>query len=244
MRKILVEQISRGVNNFFSAYKNAFDNKLRSNDPNFRPEKLNIFLAGKSSQSPILKECFDKWFADHKPLDMDIENKFEIYPPLGTAEADEKLGKTASNGMKVTGKTGVAFGLIECRESGRIRVINDGDITQSARFEYCIGKAIRNKFIHITDKSIVYGQWYKYLKASRTEVELYYSSLAESANDTLDVSQEEIRHVNLSQDTVRPDSFFVYRATTTDTIEYAVAESPESAQNDSILYGPIQIKLK
>ena len=67
---------------------------------------------------------------------------------------------------KPTGKTGVAFGLIESREGGRVKVINrDFEDNDEVKFKYFLGINKRDKFKTIIDSEIYYNQWYEFSPA-------------------------------------------------------------------------------
>ena len=252
---LLLEKIQSGVEEFFRAYELAY--KAHSNSGDYNPETYNIFLAGKSSQSPILKYCFEKKIQSYteviisklkelKKFDYEAENIFfKLYPTLGTEEADEIIG-IANDGntiMKVTGKTGVAYGLVEGRESGDIKIESDNKTTDESRFKYYIGKAIRGKFTLITDRDVKYNKWNKFLKASRATVEMYFSELPSVAVGETEISESGIIKRIISIDEPHENAIIVYRAVSIDTIEYAVSVSEEAADNGDYLYGPKTEKL-
>lgn len=253
--RLLVAKIQLGVEEFFRAYELAY--KSHSNSESYNPEIYNIFLAGKSSQSPILKYCFEKKIESYtekiisklkelKKYDYEAENVFfKLYPSLGTAEADEMIGISDENEtvMRVTGKTGVAYGLVEGRDSGDIKVESENKPTDESRFKYYIGKAIRGKFTMITDRDVKYNKWYKFLKASRPTVELYFSELPSVAVGETDISESGIVKRIISIDEPHDNAIIVYRAISIDTIEYAVSENEDAANNGDYLYGPITEKL-
>ena len=252
---ILIEKIQLGVDEFFRAYELVY--KAHSGSNSYNPEIYNIFLAGKSSQSPILKYCFEEKIKSYtkkiicklkeiKQFDYEAENVFfKLFPSLGTAEADEIIGLSAekNNVMRVTGKTGVAYGLVEGRDSGDIKVESENKPTDESRFKYYIGKGIRGKFTIITDRDIEYNKWYKFLKASRQTVELYFSELPSVNVGETDISESGIIKRIISIDEPHDDAIIVYRAIAIDTIEYAVAKNEDAANNGEYEYGPFTEKL-
>lgn len=253
--KLLIEKIQTGVEEFFRAYELVY--KAHSNSESYNPETYNIFLAGRSSQSPILKYCFEKKIESYteviisklkelKKFDYEAENVFfKLYPALGTDEADSILGISEDNKsvMRVTGKTGVAYGLVEGRESGDIKIESENKPTEESRFKYYIGKAIRGKFTLITDRDVKYDKWNKFLKASRSTVEMYFSELPSVAVGETDISESGIIKRIISIDEPHENAIIVYRAVSIDSIEYAVSVNEEAADNGEYLYGPITEKL-
>ena len=57
-------------------------------------EQINIFLAGNSSKSPILKEIFEKNIEEwnqgiSKGKKGEVQSYFKLFPTLGSKEAEE-----------------------------------------------------------------------------------------------------------------------------------------------------------
>ncbi len=108
-------------------------------------------MAGNSSKSPILK----KLFGEYTKLENDKINKgesnddhFDIYPPLGTEEAkdiQEAKGLPINTDITApTGKTGVAYGLIQGRDGGTIGVISKIQAKSQSKFKYNIPKVVQS----------------------------------------------------------------------------------------------------
>ena len=107
---------------------------------------------------------------------------FNLFPPLGTEEAvelQEKLGVEISKDITApTGKTGVAYGLIDGRDGGPIRVISNISSNSQSKFMFNIGKVRKRKFTLVLDRNeAVYGQWVRFGAATSNDFELYYTSL-------------------------------------------------------------------
>jgi len=180
--KILEEHIERGVKHFFSSVMLLFDNKTVENSG---VDEIQIFLAGNSSKSPILKKLFTKYIQQENEKingGKSGDSHFHLFPPLGTTEATE-LQK--AKGLQIntditapTGKTGVAYGLIQGREGGPIRVISKIQADSQSKFMFNIGKARKGKFSMVLDRNeAVYGQWVRFGVASSEDFEIYYTSL-------------------------------------------------------------------
>lgn len=86
--KILENRIEKGITNFFQALKLALSSdNFKSKD--IAINKILIFLAGNSSQSPLVEKIFCKhineyFLEDCKKLNIDTSQDLKIYPPLGT----------------------------------------------------------------------------------------------------------------------------------------------------------------
>lgn len=133
-------KIKDGVDSFFSKLEYTFFEK----DPtSYDGEKrVNIFLAGNSSRSPILRKVMEEKILSvttEFKSKSNVEPVFKIYSPLGSEKVfDEmnellheqnlseeriqrKLKLEKDKTQKPTGKTGVAFGLIDL-VGGNIKV--------------------------------------------------------------------------------------------------------------------------
>ena len=88
LNALIEERIQAGINNFMSALQLTYQE-----DRVLKPSKINIFLAGNSCKSPIVKRLFEKTIAEKE---REIQDRyqikdcgqlFELFPPLGTEEA-------------------------------------------------------------------------------------------------------------------------------------------------------------
>lgn len=125
----LEEKIEKGINGFFSAMEGI--SEFYSEERNI----INIFLAGNSCKSPIVTFFFKKAIDDRRDGKVD----YDLFYPLGSIEAELRM---KNDGVKpkykfANGKTGVAFGLIDCsKEQGRV-YIEKG--SYKTRFKYYLG---------------------------------------------------------------------------------------------------------
>ncbi len=134
-------KIKEAVDNFFSAMtsyeeENSCDDLLEDSGWS----KVRIFLAGNSCKSPYVKEILEERISSY-------DDKYEIFPPLGTVDAEKKMaqmGITLAEGYHPTGKTGVAYGLIECRRGGKIQICKEE--LKKEKFEFFLGRERRKKF--------------------------------------------------------------------------------------------------
>lgn len=239
--EILENRIERGVSNFFDSIMLALGNK-----GTFETEvnDIQIFLAGNSSKSPILKKLFDKYISDfNEQLRQDPEsngNHYHLFPPLGTKEAAEIQ---AELGIKVntddvsapTGKTGVAYGLIAGREGGTIKVISEITADKQTKFRYNIGKARRGMFRVVLDRNdVVYDKWERFIDAGVEDFEIYYTSLPSAGKMSADDSAIHKKRCRLPF--VDPEADVWIRAIeeAPDDIEYAVSKDKEPDESAEI----------
>lgn len=236
------EQIQIGINNFFTALTLSYDEikDTRKND------SIYVFLAGNSCRSPIVRMLFDEAVEKceeeiykKENLEKKSEGIFKVYPPLGTEDSYEILKKSnpsieGFDPERPTGKTGVAFGLIELRDGGSIKRINSLKAETEASFQYFLGWSRRNTFLPLTDVNKPmrfigkpdYGVWYEFIDADQEDFELYYTTLPECVEGKLRINGNTgVGRHHLRIEDVRNDAAVYIRAVSPHKIEYTVSTS-------------------
>lgn len=236
MLGILRNRIYKGVKNFFHSLRLAFTNYQDMLD---EIEEINIFLAGNSSKSHILKELFtkeleeqNKIFKEELQRDKDI---FKIYEPLDNKDEFDKP----------TGKTGVAFGLIATRKGGDILVIDHNlkDEESEINFKYYLGDSRKRKFKVVIDRDEPYNKWIEFIDASEDTFEVFYSSQSIVTTNKIPISDDSIKKLSLKIDTVDEDAFVYIRLVSPNEFEYVVAKE-EGIKNNKYLTKINKISLK
>lgn len=225
MEQLIEKRIEKGIKNFFESLRRAFARSEPS-----EMNKVNILLAGNSSKSPVVMNLFNKMIEKEGLNSQNwgevSDHFFEVFPPLGTEAAylkqEERNRVVNRNNLTApTGKTGVAFGLVQSRKGGSIKVIDRNIIDDKSKFKYFLGKGKKGKFKSVIDQEEKYNIWHLFIDASEEDFEVYYTSLPEASTNQLDIKQAQrkkfrIEHVD--------DSAFVYIRTVSPTvIEYVVA---------------------
>ena len=222
---ILRERIREGVTNFFEALRKSFLNdEIELKDI----EKINIFLAGNSSKSSILKEVFNEKLIEMKNelcLNLNVDREiFELFEPLNSNN---------ENIEKPTGKTGVAFGLIEARKGGDIKVINHNlTASNEVNFKYYLGESRKRKFKVIVDKNESFNKWICFVDASIDEFEIFYSSSPKVSNNQIAINDDAIRKMIIKLDVIDDNALVYIRLVSPTTVEYVVAYEDRIQQND------------
>ena len=125
-----------------------------------------------------------------------------------------------------TGKTGVAFGLIRSRESGRDVHILNAAMTKDSEilFPYLLGCEDRNScFDVLIGENVGYGIWARFLPCTGNEMELYYTKEARAQSHNMPVSESNYEIMYIDDEYVNEDGYFFIRKIAPDTIEYTVA---------------------
>lgn len=244
--QILKNRIEKGIINFFESLKLTFLNAQHDDC-----DKVHIFLAGNSSKSPIVKLLFEEHIKAlseqiHDHYHKDGKEFFVLYPPLGTDEAiaiqkEQGIEVDIGNIMNPSGKTGVAYGLIEGRKGSAIKVIAEVAGDQEIKFRYYLGHSKRGKFITDISRDIPYGKWCLFIDASEEDFELYYSDLPEVTTNATDIRNARKKHCVLAQ--TDPDANVYIRVKAPSVVEYAVAKNEENLEQGIFVCAPVQLDL-
>lgn len=237
LKDVIRSLISRGVTNFFQAWQEAFKNREEM------PDHIHIFLAGNSCRSPIVKELFDEQI---KAKEEDIsahsdgkqaEGLFILHLPLGMEEGEADPNEELDR--KLTGKTGVAFGLLRSRKGGKdVKIINANvDASGEALFPYFLGDIDIEGHFHVRiGKQVPYQSWAAFCYADEEDFEIYYTSEPQAIENQM--PPEAVKHVNCrieADDVSDADDTMIYiRKVNPDTIEYAVGTEGDFSQEDCV----------
>ncbi|PEZ72713.1 biotin/lipoyl-containing protein [Bacillus sp. AFS017274] len=226
MEQLIEERIEKGIKNFFESLRRAFARLEPSNI-----KKVNILLAGNSSKSPVVMNLFNKWIEREVQNTQNwgevSDNLFEILPPLGTEGAylkQQERNRVVNRDILTapTGKTGVAFGLVQSRKGGSIKVIDRDMVNGESKFKYFLGIGRKGKLKTVIDQEEEYNKWHLFIDASEEDFEIYYTSLPEASTNQLDIKQAQRKKLRIEH---VDDSAFVYIRTISPTvIEYVVAD--------------------
>lgn len=214
LNKIIYSKIEGGVKNFFIAMEKAFKND--------EYDKVYVLLAGNSCKHPFVKEIFEKYIQE-KNINI------EILPALGTEEAYLKLEEF---GIKVdredktrpTGKTGVAYGLLESTADSSIRIINrDEERNNEINFKYYVGNEKKKKLKPVLNPSTEYNTFNLFSYVKSDVFNIYYTTLPEALEGNLPI--DSVKRVRITLDSEYDSETMIYlRAVGADIIEYAVTK--------------------
>ncbi|GMB90544.1 hypothetical protein NHP190002_12460 [Helicobacter ailurogastricus] len=216
-QELFKERIKRGVDNFFSEFFRAtarFFEKKGMLEEGRGINTFHIFLAGNSSKSPLVKELFEAKIAQISEQDANQAQtpiSYKLYAPLESADF-----------AKPNGKTGVAFGLVQARKGGSIQVI-DSNVEENIRFKYYLGRSKKRKFYTLIDRDHPYNKWVKFLDASESQFEVYYTTQASAANNHLSLTDHAIKKKSLETGVSNPHAFIFIRLVAPSAFEFVVA---------------------
>ena len=244
-KKQMLEMVEKFKDSFDSAYKPdvAMVNFLYSNAET--PEDIKTVLKGFGAE--LIEEIAEQ---TQKVLQERQEQEgkpvFILYPPLGTEEADairKEKGLPISTAItRPTGKTGVAYGLLECRKSSRIKVEDETKDTEEIKFNFYTGYNNFGKFEVVTNRDIPYGKWIEFIDAGEPDFELYFTDLPEAAGNQMSIQgvSKKICRIDETMD----EAMVYIRAVEPSVLEYCAALSEEDLQKQEYLSAPKRIILE
>lgn len=241
LNQLIYRRIEKGIESFFTSLITAYGNQKLS-----QIEKIYIILAGNSSKSNYVEEIFNEKisFYTQKIKGEGAAPMFELLPPIGTEEFFERKALLNPRAMehtdtrgefeRPTGKTGVAFGLIECRKGGRIEIIATDEVGGEIPFKYYIGTRKRHFFRILEDSyqpskipgKLDYDRWYEVFESDDFTIEIYCSTKPEAVTNTMPI--ENAKKLMLSTDAENELVFI--RAIDPHTLEYVSARSLEDVE--------------
>ncbi|EGQ9818810.1 molecular chaperone DnaK [Vibrio parahaemolyticus] len=219
LNQILSDRIERGVENFFDALRLAFSNsRLTLTDI----DNVKIFLAGNSSQSSFVNTLFKKHIAlQHQDMGVsEDESRFELFAPLGTDKNDVE---------KPTGKTGVAFGLIESRDGGSVKVVDHNIADEDVRFKYYLGESRKKKFKPLIDREMKLNQWYDFIDAYYDTFEIFFTEQPSSSTGQMSIGDSSIKKKVVKLDVTNEEALVYIKLVSPTAIEYVVANEADIA---------------
>ena len=222
LKALIKDKIEKGIKNFFIKMEDAFKDE--------DVKKVHIFLAGNSCRHSFVNEIFEKYVAEMK-------DKIEliIYDLKAIKEIDKE------NDSKITGKTGVAYGLIYSRKGGRIKVTNRDEkenVANEINFKFYLGNSKKDKFNPIITPNSNYGK-YEFLGILTSDIfEIYYTSSPEAQTGTMEIGKDDpkIKRISLNEEYDEDERYRIYIKTVTpDKISYAIVKKEEDIETKEIL---------
>ena len=222
LKALIKDKIEKGIKNFFIKMEDAFKDE--------DVKKVHIFLAGNSCRHSFVNEIFEKYVAEMK-------DKIEliIYDLKAIKEIDKE------NDSKITGKTGVAYGLIYSRKGGRIKVINRDEkenVANEINFKFYLGNSKKDKFNPIITPNSNYGK-YEFLGILTSDIfEIYYTSSPEAQTGTMEIGKDDpkIKRISLNEEYDEDERYRIYIKTIMpDKISYAIVKKEEDIETKEIL---------
>lgn len=237
-------KIGAGIEKFFAALDSI---EAFKSDKNM----VHIFLAGNSCKSPIVSNLFRKKIKEKTTE----STTYKLYYPLGTVEAEKYMedNNVKPKNIYVTGKTGVAFGLIDCSERGCV-YIPKGKV-YSSNFKCFLGYDNDGYFEPYTLIDVDTGismrgkpensKWYRIqgLNAVRSPITMYAMLNAECLNSEVRISGNVYKTIPIELPYQDKTLSLFLRATDATKVQIALASSSEKDIESNKKYDLIYIDL-
>ena len=243
--KLLDQRIEVGIKNFFIAMQFAFENMENVEENQIQSldklKEISIFLAGNSSRSKRINTIFERYAGKEKlalPLlglvDKNVDLSFKLYPALGTDaafelltelhEEDPEYVQMPSKGSPEdpTAKTGVAYGLLHCREGGLYHIIHLASPEKNLSFQFYVGRNKKNRFKVVIDRNSELGKWYDFIDAGGN-FDIIYTDIPEAALGNIPVQKAKCIPIHLPNPD--HDARIFIRAVQPRSIEYTIAKN-------------------
>ena len=221
LEKKIRDRIAEGVRNFFISMKEAMRNE--------EVDRLNIFLGGNSSKHPeVMKQFLDE--IEKSKIEM------ELFPPLGTKEADIKCEQRGieleAEKIRPTGKTGVAYGILDTIADRRIKVINldeENNIGRKQNFRFFVGDEKDSKLSVVLHPITPYEVYIKLGECKSDLYTIFYTTLPEAITDKMDIEKVKFKRVKLNMS--YPGAAIYIKSVDTDRVAYAVTNEGIEEKN-------------
>ena len=142
---------------------------------------------------------------------------------------DNLESQNDENLLRPTGKTGVAYGLLETCAGGSIKVVNiTNNINEEVAFQYYIGRSRKKKFYTVLGHGASYNQWVDFMDAS-DDFDILYTTQPAAANNNASLNIAKRKHIVLEKKV--PDGRVFIRPVSSTAIVYTIAKSMEECAN-------------
>ena len=261
------DKIRKGVSNFFSALMLSYQNGRVKKPTKINILLAGNSCRSPIVKWVFEEEIEQLEQRIREKYEVEKTGKFcELFPPLGTEEAYRKMidkckNMDLANEMetaaaaemkdncqkyindiyeKPTGKTGVAFGLVQCRTGGNIEGAEECETDSEIPFKYFLGYNTGKKFEIFRDdekKMALLGrpdlnEWYRYIEADVNTFYLYYTTLPECVDGNLLIEgNAAVKRKKCMIDVTDENAVVYIRANTPHSVQYAVSTGYDVDKN-------------
>lgn len=209
-------------------------------------------VAAPKSEKQTTPDCVLEPSLVRQWLGVDKDGKipeFTLYPALGTAEAIERQEAIWKENpdlkpeelVRPTGKTGVAYGLLSCRNSGNVQVVTLLQDEERTPFQFYVGRNKKRRFHPIINRNTPFNTWHYFIDAS-DDFDLLYTKMPEAMGGNVSVTIAKQIHVILEQP--HSDANVYIGPVNANTVAYVIAKSLEDAVAGTYLADPVEISLE
>ena len=226
LKSIIENMIQDGISNFLNALTLVFKNNSLMNEI----ENLTIFLAGNSSKNSLVQKLFNERLNEYEEemREEEYTKRFNLYLPLGSENNFKKQRENIERNL-LNGKTGTAYGLLETRTGGRVKITAVDEIKNNSEinFKYYVGYSDNGKLKVILNYKSGYGKWVEFLDAGERRSDIYYSDKQIAIEGNMGTDDPSIKRKRITIDEVDEDANIYLRLKDSETVEYVVAYPDE-----------------
>lgn len=214
---VAIRAMETSVSKFFSISQKIF-NRVQSY---VKCKEVNIFLGGNASKNQYLMKIFER-----------LVEKEE-----SEGDYSYKIHTLAENRdfSKANHKTAVAFGVLNSKVGGRIKLIHrnyTNTILTESQFGYFVGYNNKGKFKCVLHPNSNFGQWEELFEADEEIFEIYYTKVTEAATNTLDILKTQRKRVRVDRIKLEHNIYIAPKGK--NTIEYVIA-TPEGIKEKILI---------
>ena len=167
---------------------------------------------------------------DTKENDSNTSTVTEDAESESPVQHDDNLqSQNDENLLRPTGKTGVAYGLLETCAGGSIKVVNiTNNVNEEVAFQYYIGRSRKKKFYTVLGHGASYNQWVDFMDAS-DDFDILYTTQPAAANNNASLNIAKRKHIVLEKKV--PDGRVFIKPVASTAIVYTIATSMDECAN-------------
>ncbi|MGF6905969.1 hypothetical protein [Fusobacterium sp. PH5-44] len=202
---------------FFSILNKIF-NRVQSY---VKCKEVNIFIGGNGSKNKYLNKSFEKILASEMSKS---SYKYKLY-----------VLNEQRDFSKANRKTAVAFGVLNSKVGGRIKLIHRdyaNTMMSESNFGYFVGYNNKGKFKCVLHPNSNLDQWEELFEADEEIFEIYYTKVTEAATNTLDILKTQRKRIRV--DRIKLDHNIYIRPKSKNIIEYVIA-TPEGIKEKVLI---------
>lgn len=225
LKQILVQRIEKGVEAFFTTFRQAFKRH------NIAPQSLHIILAGNSCKSPYVQDAFKK----KKESILTTENTNDqiiIHKPLLP---------NPDNPESITLKTGVALGLLKTLDGEPVGIKVRYSSCDETFFNFTVGYLEQEKLHPVLIRDSAYNEWKPFRKVfNHGKCKILYSNSPLAIESVL--GREECIEENIDFGKENAGKTIFIRPVKPTIIEVALSKSTESEEIDEQSIQSLELK--
>ena len=113
--------------------------------------------------------------------------------------------------------------------------MKDQNVNKDINFTYYLGRIKKGKFNTIIKRSENYNEWFKFIDASESIFEVFYTTQASATTNSIDISDSAVKKIRLDTGVKDDNSDIYIRIITPNEFEYVVSDDIEHEKYKSLI---------